>query len=169
MKRGYAICCFISIGAGWPQAAQHWGSGSVMIFPFFFLEAATAGASMRPDQAGRKARAARRRGRALKAAKPSPNGPAALFWGKPLLRGNRKRSCARDALCQGCSNSRPAMAGDSRRERGIPGGKHHSAQRAGPHVRPVRSRRRAWVSAEEEFQRIFFPIAKLRKYRINKS
>ena len=104
---------------------------------FFFLEAATAGPRCVPIRQGAQARAARRRGRALKAAQPSSNGPAALCWG-PRSYGVEERSCARDALCQGCSNSRPAYGRRFRREGRSE--KHHPAQRAGPHVRPVRNR-----------------------------
>jgi len=65
---------------------------------------------MRPGQAGRIGAGVKKAGTGIEGGgTPADSGPAVLFWGD-RLRGNRKRSCARDALCQGFSNSRP-MAG----------------------------------------------------------
>src|SRR5271154_3724758 len=61
-----------------------------MIFPLC-LRAAIAGPRCVPKGQGAQARAARRRGRALKAAQPSTDGPAALFLGETALAGEPKK------------------------------------------------------------------------------
>ena len=74
-------------------------------FPFFLLEAATAGPRCVPVRQGAQARASRRRGRALKTAKPAPMAPPS-FVGDPVLTGSKKglapaTRSARDAAIRG--------------------------------------------------------------------